>query len=89
MKRADIAVQADDTIDLVIAPGPRDSHDGDRVTLQITMDHSPLAPEQDARTRWEAKIDFAGPRAAPPEPLSPWGQFAQVLLISNEFMYID
>ena len=89
IKLADIAVQADDTIDLVISPGPSDSHDGYRVTLQITMDHSPLAPEQDARTRWEAKIDFAGPRAAPPEPLSPWGQFAQVLLISNEFMYID
>ena len=88
-KLANIAVQADDTIDLVVSPGPSDSYDGYQVSLEITMDLPPLAPTQGARSRWEAETDFAGPRAVAPAPLSSWGQFAQVLLLSNEFMYID
>ena len=86
---ANIVVQADDTIDLVVSPGSSAGYDGYEVTLQITMGRPALAGEQDGRTRWEAESDFAGPRPVPPEPLSPWGQFAQVLLLSNEFMYID
>lgn len=35
---------------------------------------------------WSAQRDFAGPR---PEPLNPWEQYAQVLLMTNEFMFID
>jgi REP element-mobilizing transposase RayT len=37
---------------------------------------------------WQAKADFAGP---PPrvEPLTPWEQFAQVLLMSNELVFVD
>jgi hypothetical protein len=27
--------------------------------------------------------------AGPTEPLSPWARFAQVLLLSNEFAFID
>jgi len=38
---------------------------------------------------WNAKKDFSGPSPAPPTPLDAWGKYAQVLLLSNEFMFVD
>ncbi|PYL01493.1 MAG: hypothetical protein DME19_01465 [Verrucomicrobia bacterium] len=38
---------------------------------------------------WNAKKDFSGPPEPPPRPLSPWEKYAQVLLLSNEFMFVD
>jgi hypothetical protein len=35
---------------------------------------------------WNAKNDFAGPR---PQPLSVWARFAQVLMETNEFSFVD
>ncbi len=35
---------------------------------------------------WSAKSDFAGPA---PKPLDAWGRFAQVLLETNEFAFVD
>lgn len=37
----------------------------------------------------EAKKDFAGPPPPPPRPLDAWEQYAQVLLLSNEFLFVD
>jgi hypothetical protein len=55
-----------------------------------------LDPENDAFTwapviksgeqSWSAKKDFAGP---PPQPLDIWARFAQVLLETNEFAFVD
>lgn len=39
-------------------------------------------------TVWNAKADFDGPHPAP-VLLSPWEQYAQVLLLSNEFAFVD
>jgi hypothetical protein len=40
-------------------------------------------------TEWSAKKDFAGPPPPPPDPLDAWEQYAQVLLLSNEFLFVD
>ncbi len=37
---------------------------------------------------WESARDFRGP-ATDPAPLGPWEKYAQVLLSSNEFVFID
>jgi len=37
---------------------------------------------------WKAKENFAGP-APKTEPLTPWEKYAQVLLLANEFMFVD
>jgi hypothetical protein len=42
----------------------------------------------DYTNEWNAKRDFSGLPAAPPKPLGPW-EDAQVLLLSNEFMFVD
>ena len=38
---------------------------------------------------WSAKREFRGPTQPPPPPLSAWEQYAQVLLLSNEFLFVD
>ena len=40
-------------------------------------------------SEWSAKKDFAGPPPPPPQPLDAWEQYAQVLFLSNEFVFVD
>ncbi|MEW5978563.1 MAG: PSD1 and planctomycete cytochrome C domain-containing protein [Acidobacteriota bacterium] len=64
-------------------------------TISFVVD-ARLDPENDAFTwapiikcneqRWSAKNDFAGPPAA---PLGVWARYAQVLLETNEFAFVD
>jgi hypothetical protein len=35
---------------------------------------------------WSAEADFAGPAE---RPLTPWERYAQVLLETNEFLFVD
>ena len=37
---------------------------------------------------WIAKSDFSGPKE-PLKPLNPWEKYAQVLLMSNELVFVD
>jgi hypothetical protein len=82
-----VAVSAGDTIDFVASPGASDGFDSfewyTRVRYEATHEKTPY------RLQWEARADFEGPPAPPPAPLTAWGQLAQVLLLSNEFMYVD
>jgi hypothetical protein len=38
---------------------------------------------------WAAARQFSGPPAPPQPPLSPWEKYAQVLLMTNEFAFVD
>jgi hypothetical protein len=74
--------------------GPIEVRPGD--TLDFVVDYRAnlnseqflWAPEITAAggASWTAARDFAGP---PPDMLSPWEQLAQLLLISNEVMFVD
>jgi mono/diheme cytochrome c family protein len=47
-------------------------------------------PSADAVREWSAKADFSGPpKAAEKHPLTAWEKYAQVLLLSNELMFVD
>ncbi len=39
--------------------------------------------------KWDAKKEFNGPPPITAQPLKPWEQYAQVLLLSNEFSFVD
>ncbi len=82
-----IAVAVGDTIDLAVACGQDESHDSfswhPRIML-IERSGASTGP-----TQWLAKVDFAGPMPEPPAPLDPWEQYAQVLLMTNEFLFVD
>jgi hypothetical protein len=43
----------------------------------------------EARGTWNSAAEFAGPPEKPPTPLSAWEKYAQVLLQSNEFAFVD
>ena len=38
---------------------------------------------------WSAKKEFSGPIPQPVQPLKQWEQYAQVLLLANEFSFVD
>jgi hypothetical protein len=73
-----LIVKAGDTIDFVVDIGGTLSYDQ---FLWAPRNSSGVAS-------WDAKAEFAGP-----DPtlllLKPWEQYAQVLLLSNEFAFAD
>jgi hypothetical protein len=83
---AKIAVKAGDTIDFVVDPKANNSNDSFTWRVDIT-----LVPTGKPETEigFNSIEDFRGPPAAPGAPLSPKEKFAQVLLMSNEFLYVD
>ena len=71
----DVSVRVGESIDFVVACGKDSASD--------TFKWAPRVGS------WDAKANFAGPAEPPLKPLGPWAAFAQVLLFSNEFMFID
>jgi len=76
-----VEVKAGEAIDFVV--DCRANHDFDSFTWAPTLR---ALDGQPGRASWDARADFAGP---PPEPLTPLEAYAQVLLLTNEFMYVD
>ncbi len=71
-----VEVKAGDTIDFVVDPG-----------ASLGWDDFTWAPAIRLKDEdWSAARDFGGP---PPEPLSPWEEYAQALLLSNELVFVD
>lgn len=75
-KLVGIAVQKGDTIDFIVDARKDPENDG--------FGWSPVIKAGDQT--WNAKDDFAGP---PPQPLTVWARYAQVLLETNEFAFVD
>ena len=38
---------------------------------------------------WDSMAEFAGPKPKPATPLNAWEKYAQVLLLSNEFVFVE
>lgn len=85
---ARVELKKGDTLDFVA--DCRGSSDFDSFTWapKITV----FSPENDSQaglaTEWDSRQDFSGPRA-PDVPLKTWERYAQVLLMSNEFVFVD
>lgn len=77
-----VAVKAGDTIDFVVDIGGTLSYD------QFLWEPVVRAEGAGGNEIWSARADFDGPRPAPPW-LTPWEQYAQVLLLANEFAFVD
>ncbi len=50
---------------------------------------APTLKMKDPDEEWSALSGFSGPPEKLPEPLKPWEKYAQVLLESNEFSFVD
>lgn len=83
----DSEIRVGDTVDLVVSCLDNDEEDAFRwhPRIYLSGENATQFETQD----WITRFDFQGPPPAPPEPLKPWAQYAQVLLMSNEFMFVD
>ncbi|MEO6809637.1 MAG: DUF1553 domain-containing protein, partial [Isosphaeraceae bacterium] len=78
------AARAGETIDFVVDCRAEQSFDSFTWTPVVRLiDPSPTAG---STSRWDAKGDFHGPM---PAPLTPWESYVQVLMLTNEFVYVD
>ncbi len=80
-------VKKGDTIDFVVSIN-KTLHSNDFLwspTIRSIDDPSPAGTVKE----WIAKADFGGPATAPPKTLGAWEKYSQVLLVSNEFMFVD
>ncbi len=82
-----IAVEAGDTIDFEVdVKGGLNSDQflwAPKIAVETTGENEVVARV------WDAKTEFAAPYVVPPVPLTPWEKYAQVLLASNEFLFVD
>jgi hypothetical protein len=87
-----VNVKAGDTVDFVVdcGRGGDYSFDSFQWTLKITKE----APQEavagdDTGSSWDSAAEFRGPDPKPPTRLSAWEKYAQVLLESNEFVFVE
>lgn len=82
-----VPLKRGDTLDFVVHCGEHESFDGYNWAPEIqVVSGEAMAAETGGRMAWRAEADFQGP---PPAPLEAWEQYAQVLLLSNEFLFVD
>ncbi len=85
-----VAVQPGDTIDFVVSIHESLNSNDFRWAPVIRMTGPDAMRDANGYAReWNAKRDFSGPPSPREAPLTPWEQFAQALLLSNEFLFVD
>jgi hypothetical protein len=93
---ANIAVKQGDTLDFVVDCGDDDVEDRFLWAPTVALTAGPAeaqAPRKtrfrEAAIRWSAMDDFGGPAEETARPLTALEKYAQVLLLSNEFAFVD
>jgi hypothetical protein len=81
-----ITVKKGDTIDFVVDFRANLNNDDFHWAPTIEALDKSEAGKSEA---WDAQKDFGGNTPPPPAPLNAWEQLAQVLLESNEFLFVD
>ena len=85
-----VQVEAGDTLDFVVDYNANLNSDDFAWSPVIKVAGGATGTAgDDSQKEWNAKKDFSGPPPIPPKPLTPWEQLAQVLLLSNEFVFVD
>lgn len=81
----ELAIEAGDTIDFVV--DIREGLNSDQFLWSpiVTLETSGTSGSNQ-KDIWDAKENFRGPPSA---MLDRWGQLAQVLMLANEFMFVD
>jgi hypothetical protein len=83
-----VAVKAGEAIDFAVDCRSTVDHDMFQWTPVLKTVHPASAAPEEAM-EWNAGKQFAGPPEQPPVPLATWEKYAQVLLLANEFLFID
>ena len=83
----DIEIAAGECIDFVVDCRPAGNIQCDQFTWAPTIQWVGEAGE--VAREWSAEREFAGVPSDPPRRLDAWERFAQALLLSNAFMFVD
>ena len=91
---AGISLKQGDTIDFMVDCGRSGDYAFDSFSWRVTVTKEAAKPQaaaagDDSGSTWDSAAEFAGPPPAVPKPLTPWEKYAQVLLESNEFAFVD
>jgi uncharacterized protein DUF1553 len=89
VKIESVPVKKDDTIDFVVDFRANLNNDDFKWAPVIKLSSGKDVAGSDYTTEWNAKKDFSGPPVPPPRPLNAWEKYAHVLLLANEFMFVD
>jgi hypothetical protein len=84
----DLEVQRGETLDFLTVCRDDPKNDTFKWAPTISMGTAEMPGMKGMSMRWDAKSNFRDP-AKVPQPISPWEEFAQVLLLSNEFSFIE
>jgi hypothetical protein len=82
----DVRLRAGESIDFIVDPKANNSYDD--FTWRVHVNFTP-AGKPGTEIGYDSVEDFRGPPPPAPPPLSPREKLAQVLLMTNEFLYID
>jgi hypothetical protein len=82
-----IHVRTGDTLDFVTSPGATSHYDSFHWAPRIQWLDGDAG--EVLHTVWDAAADFTGPGGVMLKPLEPWERYAQVLLLSNELVFLD
>jgi hypothetical protein len=74
-----VPVQSGETIDFIVGARANETSD--------SFSWAPIIRGENRE--WDAQLAFAGPPPPKRERLSPWEKYAQVLLSTNEFAFVD
>jgi hypothetical protein len=91
-KVASIALKQGESIDFVVDLGRANDVNSDSFSWPVTITKQAATEAvagDDTGGGWDSVKEFAGPPAAPANPLTAWEKYAQVLLQSNEFVFVD
>ena len=90
---ASVPVKKGDTLDFVVDCAGDDVDDRFLWSPTLTLTSgAPAAGKsrfREAGIKWSAQDDFGGPAEEIARPLTPWEKYAQILLLSNEFAFVD
>jgi len=85
-----VEVKKGDTIDFVVSINESLNSNDFMWSPLIRMTGPDAVRDANGYARqWSATREFSGPPGEEPKPLTPWEQYAQVLLLSNEFLFVD
>jgi len=85
-----VDVKAGDTLDFIVDCRKDVQFDSFTWPITLRMHKIPegIAGGQDT-VEWDTQRDFSGPVPKPSTPMTPWEKYAQVLLETNEFVFVD
>ena len=84
----EVKVEAGETIDFVVEAGPTDAFDGFAWAPKLRLVGPSVAG---GSAEFDANADFStgNVKQTPPQRLTPWARLAQVLMASNEYMFVE